>query len=401
MMGTYNMVRAAFFALAFSAFLAPSLLPAQCAKKPPAKVEHDAEYFNAFPYSKKLLTRQELIDMDDADPRYRLTAIRATIFGRHGRVFRDPEIMEYLRVTDWYKPNPKFSNSMLNDIERANLDLVREREAALHSRLLPGDLRFYRERTIASGFLKEASLTELHIMRAEIEAIHGKRFDDEPLLQKYFNERYWYKPAARYDPKSLNDTERSNLAMLAKAESAMRGTALTPGSMLAYGDKLIDKRLLRGLNLHELRLLRNEIYAVRGGTFKTEWIQSYFDEEDWYEPLPKGQKPALTHTDELNVATILARENELHQALSLKKLGEADVKGMMADDIGLLKNEIFARRGKSFKSKWIQGYFASLPWYKANPAYSDKLLNPVERENIRLLAKWEKKQAHEQSMEEG
>ncbi len=35
-------------------------------------------------------------------------------------------------------------------------------------------------------------------MIAEVEAVHGKRFDDEPWLQKYFEERYWYHSKANY-----------------------------------------------------------------------------------------------------------------------------------------------------------------------------------------------------------
>ena len=37
----------------------------------------------------------------------------------------------------------------------------------------------------------------------EVEAIHGKRFEDEPWLQKYFEERYWYFPSDKYDAKKL------------------------------------------------------------------------------------------------------------------------------------------------------------------------------------------------------
>ena len=37
--------------------------------------------------------------------------------------------------------------------------------------------------------VKGASLLDDHIMRAEIEAIHGKTFSDQPTLQKYFYDK--------------------------------------------------------------------------------------------------------------------------------------------------------------------------------------------------------------------
>ncbi|PYS31525.1 MAG: YARHG domain-containing protein, partial [Acidobacteria bacterium] len=54
--------------------------------------------------------------------------------------------------------------------------------------------------------------------------------------------------------------------------------------MELFENKLIADRMLRGLSLHELRLLRNEIYARHGRIFKTTWIQQYFSNQPWYDP---------------------------------------------------------------------------------------------------------------------
>ncbi|MEA2553958.1 MAG: hypothetical protein QOJ65_2134 [Fimbriimonadaceae bacterium] len=396
------MLRAVSFASATLFALLTAFSAAQ-SDQPPAE-SRDWNYYDNFQYSKQLLSKEDLLNipvLDDADEKGSPKYVRGIIFGRHGRIFRDTGIQGYLTGADWYKANPKFSNSMLNEKERANLDLVREREAELHGELMPGDLRFWRDKAIPAKRLAGSSLVELHIMRAEIEAVHGKRFDDEPLLQKYFEERYWYKPAKHYDPKTLSEIERKNMDLLSKAETTKRGTGLAPGSLLAYGEKPIPPSLLKGLNLHELRLLRNEIYAIRGGRFRTAWIQQHFDEEDWYSPLPEGNQPPLTALDQRNVAVILRRENQLHQGLSSAKLTSKDLDGMFADDATRLKNEIYARRGRVFKSKWLQGYFASMAWYKANPGYSDKLLTPIERQNIATIAKYERKQIAEERLTEG
>jgi hypothetical protein len=363
----------------------------------------DTRYEN-FPYRTKLLTeadRAGLADEMGDDFTYAEYA-RGVIFGRHGRVFVDANIQRLLKLTKWYKPNPKFSNSMLNATERTNLDFVRGIEAAHHSWAQPGDMRWWREKTIPPSDLVGQTLVQIHVMRSEIEAVHGKTFPDEPLIQKYFNERYWYEPSAHYDPKTLNEHERTNITMLARAEAKRSGQALAPGSLLAFGEKTIKPEMLKGVNLYDLRLLRNEIYAIRGGRFRTQWIQDHFDAEDWYTPLPEGQEPKLSSVDQKNVALILNKENELHVALSNHKLDANLLTGMLSDDAGRLRNEIYARRGKVFKDKWLQGYFASMPWYRANPSYSDKLLSSIERENIKTIAKFQDKaRTDEQNMAEG
>src|SRR5215204_1591779 len=47
-----------------------------------------------------------------------LKLLRGFIFGRHGRVFKDAEIKMYLEAQSWFKPNPDFKNSMLNETDR-------------------------------------------------------------------------------------------------------------------------------------------------------------------------------------------------------------------------------------------------------------------------------------------
>src|SRR5258705_11196489 len=67
-----------------------------------------------------------------------LKLLRGIVFGRHGRVFKDAEIKSYLETTSWYKANPDFQNSILNNLERRSLDLIREAEASKHATVQPG-----------------------------------------------------------------------------------------------------------------------------------------------------------------------------------------------------------------------------------------------------------------------
>src|SRR5882672_4948637 len=177
-----------------------------------------------------------------------LKILRGLVFGRHGRIFKDNDIKGYLENQSWYKPNPDFTNAMLNDIERRNLDLIRDAEASQHPAIQPGDMRFWRTRLITPKKWGQHSGAEWNVLAAEIEAIHGKRFDETPWLQTYFDERYWYKAADHYDPKQLTDIERKNLLAITGAQKSQRRVALLPGDMEFFEDKALSEQMLRGLS---------------------------------------------------------------------------------------------------------------------------------------------------------
>src|SRR5947209_5578670 len=343
--------------------------------------------FEAVDFSKQKVTRDELKDLELSD----LSLLRGVVFGRHGRVFKERDIQAYLKDQPWYKPDPAFSNSALNDTERANLDLIRELEADKHDQIEPGDLRWWQAREIAEEKLGTHSSAEWHVMRAEVEAIHGKSFDDEPWLQQYFEDRYWYKSDPNYNPRSLSATERHNLSAIEAAQRAQRHAAISPGDMELFEKRLVTEDLLHGLSLYELRLLLNEIYARQGRQFKTEWLSQYFYSQPWYYPSDDNKEPALSDTEKKNVDAIVTYERKLKESLSTQPVTQALLEGMFLEDARKLRNEIYAHHGKVFKDKWLQKYFASFDWYKPNLNYTDAALTPVERQNAAAIAAYEKK----------
>ena len=341
----------------------------------------------ALDLSKQTLARERLEAMDVWD----LQMLRGVVFGRHGRIFKDRDIQGYLKEQAWYKPNPNFSNSMLNATERANLDLIREQEALKHEQIEPGDLRWWQAKEMTEEKLGLHSAGEWQVLRAEVEAVRGKRFDDDPWLQNYFEERYWYKADASYDARQLTAVERKNLATIDAAQRKQRKAAISPGDMEHFESRPITEGMLKGLSLHELRLLRNEVYARRGRQFRTEWLSQYFWSQPWYTAREDNKEPALSATEQKNIETIVAYENKLKESLSTTPVTESLVEGMFLEDARKLRNEIYARHGKVFKDKWLQGYFKSFPWYKPNPKYSDAALTAVERQNAAAIAAYEKK----------
>lgn len=346
-------------------------------------------------YSTKLLSDKELKPLSV----HRLALVRGIIFGKHGRVFKEDEIQQYLWSTKWYKDDNSFSNAQLNDTERANLDKVRLAEAAKHKHVQPGDLRFWSNRPFTLAKLKGASVLDEHIMRSEIEAIHGKTFPDQPTLQAYFEDRYWYKGDPKYNSRVLNKTERANMAILAKAERASGDKGIHPEDVVAFQNQPLPEDGLKHSSLSDLRLLRNGFYALHGRGFHTEWLDSYFEAQEWYKP--QDNPTPLNPIEHANVIRIVKREADIHQSLGQVAVDKALVGSLALEDVRNLKNEIYARHGKVFKTKWLESYFASLPWYKPNLAYSEALLNPTEKKNVAFLGKLQAKLQSQMSMEEG
>lgn len=58
--------------------------------------------------------------------------------------------------------------------------------------------------------------------------------------------------------------------------------------------------------------------------------------------------------------------------------------------IKLLRNTIFARKGRPFETPLVKGHFKTVVWYVANPKYTDKLLNNINKKNVKLIQSLEK-----------
>ena len=359
--------------------------------------EESIKAWERFDFSKQTIEAEQLAEM----PREDLKLLRGIIFGRHGRIFKDPAIKNYLQTRKWYKPNPRFQNSMLNQQERDNLDIIREAEAKVHEQIEPGDLRFYRDKLITAEMLGWHTGAEWRVLRAEVEAIYGKRFPEEPWLQKYFEERYWYRPDPKYDAGQLTEIERKNIETIIAAQKKQRDVALSPGDMEIFEATLIKEEMLRGLTLHELRLLRNEIFARRGRRFGADWLQLYFDQQDWYEPSPKGRQEELTEIEKQNAETIQRQENRLREELVTKEIEEQFLEGLFQEDARKLRNEIYARRGKVFKDEELRRYFSSFDWYKPDPRFTETSLSAIEKQNVATIFNYEQSAMRMQDAVEG
>ena len=149
-------------------------------------------------------------------------------------------------------------------------------------------------------------------------------------------------------------------------------------------------------------LLRNEVYARHGRQFQAPWLSQYFYSQAWYQPSDTFKDEDLSGKDKINVETIVAYENKIHDDLSRKPITRSLLEGLFIEDAGKMRQEIYARRGKVFtKEPWFQTYFESFAWYKANPEFTDAQLTEVEKRNVATIAAYEKKAVSAWSVIEG
>lgn len=374
----------------------------QTAALPPAEqVESAALPKDDFTLDKKWTTfdfKTKTVATADLDKfsHEQLQLLRGVVFGRHGRVFKERFIQEYLQKQAWYKADEKFSNDVLTATERKNIDRIREYEARFHDYIEPGDLRFWEGKKIPDDKIPtEGMITaaEFDVLIAEFEAIHGKTFPENEWMQKYFEERYWYKANPNYNPSAMGEVDRENLRAFMARRDEGRKLAVSPGDMDKFQNALLKPEMLAGLTFNELRIMRNEFWARRGKRFDTPGYRSFYEWQEWYKPLKDQKKVKLSETEQANVKTIQDYENSLHETISTVPLTEDMILGLFIEDLQFMRNEIFARRGWIFKNKAIQKEFASMEWYKPDPAFTAELvpqvLTSTEFANIAKLKEYE------------
>jgi YARHG domain len=337
--------------------------------------------WDKFDFSKKKVTKAQLAklkyEQDDLEPTNELAIVRGILFGKRGRIFKEKSIQSYLEKQSWYKPNANFRNSMLTATERTNLDLIRLAEAGRHNSVEPGDLRYWINKEIPEEKVYSWSAADWSILIAEFEAIHGKTFPDQEWLQKYFDERYWYKRNPNYSSAVLTAIERKNLELFIKKRNEDRKVEVSFGDMDKFQKVLLKVEQLKGLNLKELRSMRNEFFARNGKSFTVAAYKQDFEWQDWYKPLKDQSKVKLNAIEEQNVKLIQGYEAKIRERLTTEVWTEDDVSGLYVEDLRILRNEIFAKHGRVFKDPKLQKYFEAQPWYKADATFTDDKVSTV------------------------
>jgi hypothetical protein len=208
-------------------------------------------------------------------------------------------------------------------------------------------------------------------------------------LQKYFDERYWYRGRENYSTSELSAIERANADTIALARMHDLGYGVAPGVMYLFKSTPLTDSLLKNITLYELRILRNEVYARHGRRFTTPWLRDYFKYEAWYKPRRDFTIAELSDNEKNNVKLIQGVEARRHDELSTKDMSERDLAGLFPEIARRLRNEIFARHGRTFKDPHLQSYFASQDWYHPDPHFDPQMLSAIEKANVKTIQNYE------------
>lgn len=73
-----------------------------------------------------------------------------------------------------------------------------------------------------------------------------------------------------------------------------------------------------------------------------------------------------------------------------KYITASDLQGKSAEQVALIRNEIFARHGYIFETEPYRTYFNQKSWYVPNYDFDWSMLNSIEKENVDFITKYEK-----------
>jgi hypothetical protein len=262
-----------------------------------------------------------------------------------------------------------------------------EREPRLHVRC-DGEL------------LESKSLRELSILRNTIYARYGWDGYRKPWLRAYFHAQPWFKPNPKFSYKQLGDVDRKNAHFVGVREQSLTDVELVrmrDDVYARYGKVWTQKpqwTLKNGKTVGACRPPKGADLDENGDLDEDTYPACHYPKLKWYRPNPKFSPSMLSADDKIELG-LLARamgnfalddesrgksEESLERALGLDELRQLSLR-----DLRLLRNTIYARRGRIFKSEVLRDHFGGMQWYKARPDYTDKLLSQNDVRNIALI----------------
>ena len=131
------------------------------------------------------------------------------------------------------------------------------------------------------------------------------------------------------------------------------------------------------LNWFELTILRNELFAMQGYVFSTEWLAAYFESQDWYSPSPSFTTAAefpteFTNEQQANIDLFLAAAEGL----------EGSIQGCCYSGTQDLEVEyykqVFSWTDTPFVPNWYDSFTSILPQLGGFPDYSAQDLLPFD-----------------------
>ena len=102
-----------------------------------------------------------------------------------------------------------------------------------------------------------------------------------------------------------------------------------------------------------------------------------------------NQPTTTTYASTSNTSSYESQED--YPFTAQRVISESELASYSKEELSIMRNEIFARHGYIFKRADLKEYFSQKSWY--NPQYTnvDKYLSTIERQNVAIIQKVEKK----------
>jgi len=259
--------------------------------------------------------------------------------------------------------------------------------------------------TCTNGELTGKSLAALAILRNTIYARYGWDGFRKPWLHDHFHAQPWFKANKDFSYKLVSDVDKKNAHLIAAREQSLSETELFEMKAQVYarhGKIWNDLPKWTTKSGKEVRACKRPPGAPSedediDGDPADRSNDCNFRKRAWYKPDPKYTDALLTSEDKIELGLIAralgsfaidgnvdhdeeGKGNGLDRLLPVGELRQLSMR-----DLRLLRNTIYARRGRTFKSQILRDHFAGMSWYEINAAYTDKLLSKTDTRNISLI----------------
>ena len=254
--------------------------------------------------------------------------------------------------------------------------------------------------------LQNKSLRELAILRNTIFARYGWSGFRKAWLLEHFQKQPWFKPNPAFSYKLLSEVDRKNVHFIAVREQSFteRELRLMQDTVFARSGKMFDDtyewalksgRTVRSCDEPEEPLNEEEDGCTGSHCEGVESRDCYFRSQKWYRPDPKFTEDKLPAEARIELGLIsralgsfasdTGKLQEGLQASLDRILSVTELRQLSLRDLRLLRNTLYARRGRPFKSKILQSHFTAMSWYHEDTSYTDARLTDNDKRNIALI----------------
>ncbi len=253
--------------------------------------------------------------------------------------------------------------------------------------------------------LKGKSLRELAILRNTIFARYGWSGFRKQWLREHFEKQPWFKPNPNFTYKLLSQADRKNVHFIAVHEQSftdrelrlMQDTVFARAGKAwndAYEWKLKNGRTVRSCTRPK-QPLDEEEGCTGSDCVGEESRDCRFQKEKWYQQDPNFTEDKLPPEARIELGLIsralgsfasdTGKLEEGSQASLDRVLSVQELRQLSLRDLRLLRNTLYARRGRPFKSQVLQAHFKAMSWYQEDPNYTDARLTENDKRNIALI----------------